>query len=126
MARVLLIGIDADAVDFSDPALPPGLDAEKIRQGVKASLAQLNAAGHDPYHHHIPADPAGLGGLADLLVAERFDCVVIGGGVRLPPRNLPVFEAALNIVAAALPSPKIALTATPLDAPAAVKRVMGA
>ena len=27
MARVLIIGIDPDEVDFSDPSLPPGMDA---------------------------------------------------------------------------------------------------
>jgi hypothetical protein len=30
MKRVLLIGLDLEMVDFSNPALPPGMTAEKI------------------------------------------------------------------------------------------------
>ena len=30
MKRVLFVGQEPDTVDFSDPALSPGLDAEKI------------------------------------------------------------------------------------------------
>jgi hypothetical protein len=29
MARVLLLGYDPETVDFSDPALPPGMTVEK-------------------------------------------------------------------------------------------------
>ena len=31
MTRILLVGYDPDTVDFSDPALPPGMTAEKVR-----------------------------------------------------------------------------------------------
>ena len=34
MTRILLVGYDPDMVDFSDPALPPGMTAEKIRSAV--------------------------------------------------------------------------------------------
>ena len=39
MKRVLLVGLDPATVDFSDPALPPGMTAEKIHAGVKLALA---------------------------------------------------------------------------------------
>jgi hypothetical protein len=45
MTRILLVGYDPDAVDFSDPALPPGMTAEKIRAGIAAALNQLAARG---------------------------------------------------------------------------------
>lgn len=124
MAQVLLVGIDPAEVDFSDPALPPGLDAEAVRRGIAAALDQLRAAGHDPQSAFIPADPDDLAGLAERLAQARVDCVVIGGGVRLPPRNLALFEAVLNVVARTQPAPAIALTARPDDAPAAVARVL--
>jgi hypothetical protein len=31
MTRVLLVGLQPEAVDHSDPALPSGMDAKKIR-----------------------------------------------------------------------------------------------
>jgi hypothetical protein len=124
MARVLLVGIEPDAVDFTDPALPPGLDAAKIRAGIKASLAELAAAGHEAHHSYIGATIAELGPLASRLAAETFDCVVVGGGIRHPPRNTALFEAVLNTIAAVMPTPRIALVSTPQDAPESVRRAL--
>lgn len=41
MKKVLFIGQEPDTVDFSDPALPPGLDAEKIQAGIAAGMQQI-------------------------------------------------------------------------------------
>ena len=43
MKRVVLIGLDPGTVDFSDPALPPGMTGEKIHAGVKLALADFAA-----------------------------------------------------------------------------------
>lgn len=125
MARVLLVGLDPDGVDLSDPAFPPGLTAEAIRQGIARVMDALRAAGHDPRHLYIPADPADQGSLAETLARDPVECVVVGGGVRLPPRNLPLFEAVLNVIARAACRPAIALNARPEDSAAAVARVLG-
>jgi hypothetical protein len=45
MKRVLLVGLDPATVDFSDPALPPGMTAEKIHAGVKLTLADMAGRG---------------------------------------------------------------------------------
>ena len=45
MKCVVLIGLDPATVDFSDPALPPGMTAEKIHAGVKLALADFAARG---------------------------------------------------------------------------------
>jgi len=34
MARVLLVGYDPETVDYSNPALPPGMSADKISAGL--------------------------------------------------------------------------------------------
>lgn len=41
MKRVLLVGLDPATVDFSDPALSPGMTAEKIHAGIKLALADM-------------------------------------------------------------------------------------
>ena len=46
MTRILLVGWEPETVDFSDPALPPGMTAEKIRAGVAVALKQF--AARDP------------------------------------------------------------------------------
>jgi len=45
MKRVMLVGLDPATVDFSDPALPPGMSAEKIHAGVKVALADMAGRG---------------------------------------------------------------------------------
>jgi hypothetical protein len=41
MTRVLLVGYDPETVDFSNPALPTGMTAGKIRAGVALTLKQM-------------------------------------------------------------------------------------
>jgi hypothetical protein len=45
MTRVLLVGYDPEAVDFSNPALPPGMSIEKIRAGVALAIKQMTDRG---------------------------------------------------------------------------------
>ena len=45
MTRVVLVGYDPETVDFSDPALPPGMNAEKIRAGIEVCRRQFAEQG---------------------------------------------------------------------------------
>jgi len=45
--RVALVGYDPETVDFSDPALPPGMNAHKIRAGIEVAQKQFNERGCD-------------------------------------------------------------------------------
>jgi len=38
MTRILLLGYDPETVDFSDPALPPGMTAEKVHAGIAVAM----------------------------------------------------------------------------------------
>ena len=125
MAAVLLVGIEPDEVDFADPALPLGMDAEKIRAGVGIAMAELAKVGHDAVQLYIPAAPAAaLPVFAAALAQRPFDCVVIGGGVSHPPANRPLFEALLNAIVKASPVPAIGLISRPDDAAQAAARVL--
>jgi hypothetical protein len=44
----------------------------------------------------IPPDAAGIATLEKQLAAATYDCNVIGGGMRLPPKGLELFEKAVN------------------------------
>ena len=123
MARILLVGIDPDLVDFTAPEVPQGMNADTIRRGIRTAIDDFAVAGHDPHHLYIPLDPADRQ-LSGKLAKERFDCVVIGGGVRIPPSNLLLFEAVLNTIARAPSPPAIALVGHPGEATAAVARVL--
>jgi len=124
MARVLMVGIDPDLVDFADPSLPPGMNADIIRRGIEASVVALGAAGDEAIPFLIRPDLAEARRLADHLAAGPVDCVTIGGGVHRPPQNLVLLEALINAVIRAPSRPAIALIARPDEAPAAVARAL--
>src|SRR6185295_17214470 len=93
MTRVLLVGLDPATVDFSDPALPPGMSAEKIHAGVKVALADMAARGWLAENCFITPHASAVPAVERRLAEGRYDCVVIGAGVRLPPSRLVLFEA---------------------------------
>ena len=45
--RVLFIGQWPETVDFSDPAFPPGFDAEKIRAGIAIGMQLMAERGRE-------------------------------------------------------------------------------
>jgi hypothetical protein len=57
------------------------------------------------------------------LTSKSYDCVVIGAGVRLPPRRLAFFEAVINAVHKAAPSGVIAFNTRPEDSADAAWRL---
>ena len=56
------------------------------------------------------------------LRSMNYDCVVIGGGVRLPPRNLALFEIVINAIRKAAPGAAIAFNTRPDDSADAAAR----
>ena len=60
----------------------------------------------------IRPDESAEGTIAASL-AERWDCVVIGAGIRLPAKSLPLFERVVNAVAQGAPGTPIAFNTRP-------------
>jgi hypothetical protein len=121
MTRVLLVGLAPETVDFSDPALPPGMTAEKIHAGVAVAMRQMADRGWDAASFMFRAQTAAEE-LRAHLDGQAYDCIVVGAGVRLPPRNLALLEQVINAVAAAAPGVPIAFNTTPLDSAEAAAR----
>src|SRR6516164_1850826 len=122
MKRVLLVGLDPATVDFSDPALPPGMTAEKIHAGVKLVLADMAERGWHAENCFINPDETAVPTVERRLADGRYDCVVIGAGVRLPPSRLVLFEALVNAIHRTAPSAAIAFNTPPDDTGAAAAR----
>src|SRR3954471_24978194 len=108
MTRVVLVGYDPETVDFSNPALPPGMNAEKIRAGLALAMKQMADRGWDGDLCLIRPDATAGPMIERHLASGSYDCVVIGAGVRLPPDGLALFEVVLNAVHRAAPSAAIA------------------
>jgi hypothetical protein len=122
MKRVVLIGLDPGTVDFSDPALPPGMTAEKIHAGVKLALADFAARGWHAQNCFINPDKTAVRTVERCLAGHVYGCVVIGTGLRLPPGRLVLFETVVNVVHRAAPQAAIALNTRPEDSGAAATR----
>ena len=122
MTSILLVGYDPETVDFSDPALPPGMTAEKIRAGIAATMKQFAERGWEADVGFIPPDETAGPTVERQLASKRYDCVVIGAGVRLPPRSLAIFEAVVNAVHKAAPGAAIAFNTRPEDSADAAAR----
>ena len=124
MTRVLLIGYAPEAVDFTDPALPPGLDAGTIAAGIALGLQAMRDRGWQAEFCAVQPDDTAGPTVARHLASNAYDCVVIGGGVRLATRGLVVFETIVNAVREAAPATAIAFNTRPEDsADAAARRL---
>ena len=122
MMRILLLGLDPDTVDYSDPALPPGMTAEKVRAGIAVALKQFTDRGWESDVGFIHPDETAGPTVERQLASKSYDCVVIGAGVRLPPRGLALFEAVINAVHKAAPGAAIAFNTRPDDSADAAAR----
>ena len=85
MARILLLGYVPELVDYSDPALPPGMNAERVHAGIAVAMKQFAEHGWDADLLPIRPDDTAAPAVERQLASIPYDCVVIGGGVRLGP-----------------------------------------
>ena len=122
MTRVLFVGQQPETVDFSDPALPPGFNAEKIKAGIAIGAAKITERGWQADLCMIPPDETAGPILEKQLASAIYACVVIGGGLRLPPKSLQLFETVINAVHKAAPNASIAFNTRPEDTAEAAAR----
>ncbi len=122
MPRVLLVGYDPETVDFSDPALPPGMNAEKVYAGIAAALKQCAERGWEADVGSIRPDETAGPTVGRHLASKNYDCVVVGAGVRLPAARLALFEAVVNAIHKAAPNAAIAFNTRPDDSADAAAR----
>ena len=122
MTRVLFVGQKPETVDFSDPALPPGFDAEKINAGIAVGVKAIEARGWQADTCMIAPDETAGPELSAKLSSATYDCVVIGGGLRLPPKSLVLFETVVNAVHKGAPGAAIAFNTSPPDTADAAAR----
>jgi hypothetical protein len=120
--RVLFIGQLPETVDFSDPALPPGFDAAKIHAGIAIGMQQMADRGWAADLCLVSPDASAAATVKQRLAGTAYDAVVIGGGLRIPPRSLPLFERLVNAVHQGAPAAAIAFNTTPQDTADAAAR----
>ena len=122
MKRILFVGQQPETVDFSDPAIPPGFNAEKIHAGIAVALSKVAERGWQADPCMIPPDASAGPTVEKQLATVHYDCVVIGGGIRLPPKSTWLLETMVNAVRRAAPNVPIAFNTRPEDTAEAAAR----
>ncbi len=123
MVRILFVGQTPETVDYSDPASParlrcaqdPSRHRCRGRADCGAWLARRPLHDSARRHRHRHARKA-------TRERQTYDCVVIGGGIRMPPKSLLLFETVVNAVHKAAPNAAIAFNTRPEDTADAAAR----
>ncbi|ANY08647.1 hypothetical protein [Pseudonocardia sp. HH130630-07] len=114
MTTVLVIGLDPVAI--------PGYDPAPVLAGLERSRARFRELGIEAHECLVAPGPAALPAIAAALRARRYDCVVVGGGIRGAPELLGLFEEVVNLAREHAPAAQIAFNTTPSDCADAVRR----
>lgn len=122
--KVVIIGLDPSLIDFSSPdfAAFPGLTAEKVLSRITAAEEGLKALGYDAQHCLIDFGQTAETVVTAELQKQRFDCILIGAGVRAVPSNFILFEKLINVIHEQAPNSKICFNTNPSDTLEALQR----
>jgi len=120
--NVLVIGLDPSLIDFSKPGYAPGMDASKVLAGLRSSENELTALGYNVQNCFTDFGETAEAVVENQLKQQRFDCVLIGAGVRANPSNFLLFEKLVNVVHQHAPQARLCFNTLPSDTAAAVQR----
>ena len=104
------------AVRGSDPT------PELVKSYIDTQIENLNLSGYSAVSCLIDLGETAEEVAARALKSRKFDCVVIGAGLRQPASQLLLFEKMINLVHALAPAAKICFNTTPADTVHAVQR----
>jgi hypothetical protein len=115
-------GLDPDIVDYSKSPVP-GLTAAKVRSAVEADQAKLETLGYTVKTEYVDDGNTAEAVLADPLANGRYDCIMIGAGLRIVPPYFLLFEKLMNIIHQHAPaSTKLCFNTSPTDTAEAGQR----
>lgn len=120
VAAVLALGLDPFAVDVPATA---SLRPEVVRAFLNEQIGRVRNLGHDVTSCLVDSGATADDVVAACLRSRRFDCVLIGAGLRDPERLL-LFERLLNLVHRGAPDARICFNKTAADSAEAVQRCL--
>jgi len=120
---VLLVGLDPTTIDYSGLGYQPfsKLRPELVQAGLDGDVEELTRKGYDA---ELCLDSAAdlPGTLERRLGDKTYDCILVGAGVRLVPKNFLLFEKVVNIIHERAPKASICFNTRPDDSTEAVER----
>ena len=123
MAKVLLVGIEPTTIDFSHPDYADfsHLTPQKVQESLDHDKATLEQSGYSvamclATREELPQTTA------DMLKSAKYDCVLVGAGVRAVKANLLCFEKVVNVICEFAGGARVCFNTNPTDSAEAVKR----
>ena len=93
--NVLLIGLNPAVVNYEKW---PGLTAEKLEMGLRRDESSLNELGYSASICFIDHGDTAESTITEALQLTRYDCILIGAGVRTDSDEFLLFEKAINLI----------------------------
>ena len=120
--KVLFLGIDPKLIDVN-LATTTGWDANRVKAVAEEANSKLTELGYEVQNCLVDLGETAESVVSDTLSREKFDCIMIGAGVRILPHHTVLFEKIINgIHQKAPPSSKICFNTDPGDTVEAVLR----
>ena len=120
--KVLGIGIDPKLIDVN-LATTTGWDASRVQAAAQNAIGRLMDLGYEVQSCFVDLGETAESVVSDTLSREKFDCIMIGAGVRILPQHTVLFEKIINVIhQKAPPSSKICFNTDPGDTVEAVLR----
>ena len=120
--KVLLTGLDPKLID-SSLANTAGWDASRVQAAAQDAIKRLMELGFEVQTCLVDFGETAESVVSDILSRERFDCIMVGAGVRALPQHTLLFEKIINTIhQKASPSSKICFNTNPTDTVEAVLR----
>jgi hypothetical protein len=120
--KVLLIGIDPKLID-SSMSTTTGWHDNRIQAALEDANNRLMELGYEVQGCLIDLGETAESVVSDILSREKYDCIMVGAGIRTLPQHTLLFEKIINTIhQKAPPSSKICLNTNPSDTVEAVLR----
>jgi hypothetical protein len=121
--KVLFLGIDPKLIDSSIANSAGGWDADRVKAVAQDANKRLSELGYEVQHCLVDLGETAERVVSDTLSREKFDCIMVGAGVRILPQHTFVFEKIMNVIHQKTPpSSKICFNTNPSDTVEAVLR----
>jgi hypothetical protein len=121
--KVLFIGFDPRRVDFTTPdRVQLNVTEEKVLAGIQEDMERIRARGHEVDPCFIEPGTTAERVVLERLKNDRYDCVLVGAGIRTRPEALLLFERIINLIHEHAPGARIGFKSTPNDGAEAVER----
>jgi hypothetical protein len=120
--KVLFTGIDPKLID-SSMTITTGWDASRVQATAQDANKRLVELGYEVQICLLDLGETAESVLSDTLSREKFDCIMVGAGVRTLPQHTFLFEKIINTIHQKAPrSSKLCFNTNPADTVEAVLR----